>query len=204
VHDLRDRSVTPHIAIDGHLSKTGKRRKTAVDARTTRHAGCDISQRCRKRIEEVFGWIKGSAGLAKIKLRGRARVDAAFTLALAAYTSSAYPSCWRPRMSIRGKWRIFRMPDYEADFPMMGPACILFGKAAGEFAFGCVTGAIHGTAKGDAVEFTWSGNDEMEEACGDGWAELQPDGTLEGQICIQGGDQVDFTAKPWRISSTTC
>lgn len=37
VHDLRDRSVTPHIAIDGHLSKTGKRRKTAIDARTTCH-----------------------------------------------------------------------------------------------------------------------------------------------------------------------
>ena len=39
--------------------------------------------RCRKRIEEVFGWIKSSAGLAKVKLRGRDRVDAAFTLALA-------------------------------------------------------------------------------------------------------------------------
>jgi transposase len=85
VHDLRARSVTPHIAIDGHLSKTGKRRKTAVDGRTTRHAGYDISQRCRKRIEEVFGWVKSCAGLAKIKLRGRERVDAAFTLALAAY-----------------------------------------------------------------------------------------------------------------------
>ena len=71
VHDLRDRSVTAHIAIDGHLSKTGKQRKTAVDRRTTRHAGYDISQRCRKRIEEVFGWIKSSAGLAKVKLRSR-------------------------------------------------------------------------------------------------------------------------------------
>jgi len=66
VHDLRGRSVTPHITIDGHLSKTGKPRKTAVDGRTTRHAGYDISQRCRKRIEEVFGWIKSSAGLAKL------------------------------------------------------------------------------------------------------------------------------------------
>jgi len=91
VHDLGDRSVTPHIAIDGHLSKTGKRRKTAVDGRTTRHAGYAISQRCRKRIEEVFGWIKSSAGLAKIKLRGRRRVDAAFTLALAAYNLIRLP-----------------------------------------------------------------------------------------------------------------
>jgi len=91
VHDLRGRSVTPHIAIDGHLSKTGRRRKTAIDARTTRHAGYDISQRCRKRIEEVFGWIKSSAGLAKVKLRGRDRVDAAFTLALAAYNLIRLP-----------------------------------------------------------------------------------------------------------------
>jgi transposase len=91
VHDLRGRSVTPHIAIDGHLSKTGIPRKTAVDGRTTRHIGYDISQRCRKRIEEVFGWIKGSAGLAKVKLRGRERVDAAFTLALAAYNLVRLP-----------------------------------------------------------------------------------------------------------------
>ena len=91
VHDLRGRSVTPHIAIDGHLSKTGKRRKTAVDGRTTRHVGYDISQRCRKRIEEVFGWIKSSAGLAKVKLRGRDRVDATFTLALVAYNLVRLP-----------------------------------------------------------------------------------------------------------------
>jgi hypothetical protein len=46
-------------------------------------------------------------------------------------------------MSIRGKWRIVEMPDYEADFPdMMGPAYILFDKTGGEFAFGCVTGAM--------------------------------------------------------------
>jgi len=91
IGDLRARRVTPHVAIDGHLSKTGKPRKTAVGARTTRHRGYAISQRCRKRIEEVFGWLKGSAGLAKVKLRGRARVDAVFTLALAAYNLIRLP-----------------------------------------------------------------------------------------------------------------
>lgn len=91
VHDLRARSVTPHIAIDGHPSKTGRRRKTAIDARTTRHVGDDISQRCCKRIEEVFGWIKSSAGLAKVKLRGRDRVDGIFVLALAAYNLIRLP-----------------------------------------------------------------------------------------------------------------
>jgi transposase len=91
VKDLRARSVTPHIAIDGHVTKTGKRRKTALDGRVTRHAGYEVSQRCRKRIEEVFGWIKSQAGLAKVKLRGRVRVDTAFTLALAAYNLIRLP-----------------------------------------------------------------------------------------------------------------
>lgn len=91
VEDLRARAVTPHIAIDGHLSKTGKPRATRIDRRTTRHPGYAVSQRCRKRIEEVFGWIKGSAGLAKVKLRGRAKVDAVFTLALAAYNLVRLP-----------------------------------------------------------------------------------------------------------------
>lgn len=91
VEDLRERSVTPHIAINGHLSKHGKARATAMDRRTTRHPGYAISQRCRKRIEEVFGWGKASAGLAKVKLRGRAKVDAVFTLALAAYNLIRLP-----------------------------------------------------------------------------------------------------------------
>ena len=89
VEELRNRQVTPHIAIDGHITKTGKRRRTAIDGRTTRHPGYAISQRHRKRIEEVFGWIKGAAGLAKVKVRGRARVDAAFTMALADMRSAS-------------------------------------------------------------------------------------------------------------------
>lgn len=91
VEDLRDRSVTPHIAINGCLSKTGKPRATAIDGRTTRHQGYAVSQRCRKRIEEIFGWAKSSAGLAKVKLRGKAKVDAVFTLALAAYNLVCLP-----------------------------------------------------------------------------------------------------------------
>jgi transposase len=87
---LRARSVSAHVAIDGHLSKTGKPRATAIDRRT-RHPGYQGSQRCRKRIEEVFGWIKSAAGLAKVKVRGRSPVDATFTLALAAYNLVRLP-----------------------------------------------------------------------------------------------------------------
>ncbi len=91
VEALRDRKVTPHVAVQDHLTKTGKRRKTKIDGRTTRHPGYRISQRIRKRIEEIFGWVKVQGGQNKTKFRGRRRVDASFTLALAAYNLIRLP-----------------------------------------------------------------------------------------------------------------
>ena len=85
VGDLRAQQMTPHIAIDGAVSKTGKVRKTALDGRTTRHAGYAISLRSRKRIEEVFGWIKAQAGFAKVMVRSMSKVEAVFTFAAIAY-----------------------------------------------------------------------------------------------------------------------
>lgn len=85
VEDLRTRQVTPHIAVDGRVSKLGIVRKIAIDGRTTRHPGYRSSQICRERIEEVFGSIKTQAGLAKVKLRGCAKVEVAFTFPVVAY-----------------------------------------------------------------------------------------------------------------------
>ena len=53
----------------------------------------------------------------------------------------------------------------------------------------------------DAVDFIWDGNDEMDQACGDGEAELQPDGTLDGKIRFHHGDEIPFTARRWQTSS---
>ena len=91
VGDLRARKVTPHLTINGAVSKLGKIRKSAIDGRVTRHAGYAISLRCRKRIEEVFGWIKTQAGLAKVKVRGRAKAEAVFTFAAVAYNLVRLP-----------------------------------------------------------------------------------------------------------------
>jgi transposase len=91
VEALRERNVTPHVAIDGHLTKTGKRRKTAIDQRTLRHPGYAISQCCRKRIEEVFGWIKTTGGVAQVKVRGLAKVRAVFIFAIVAYNLVRIP-----------------------------------------------------------------------------------------------------------------
>ena len=88
---LRARKVTPHIAVNGAVSKTGKVRKTAIDRRTLRHTGYEISQRIRKRIEEVFGWIKKPGGLAKAKVRSRPKVEAVFTFAVLAYNLIRIP-----------------------------------------------------------------------------------------------------------------
>jgi hypothetical protein len=91
VEDLRSRKVTPHIAINGRVSKHGVVRRTAVDGRTTRHSGYAVSQVCRKRIEEVFGWIKAQAGRGKLKVRGCAKAEAIFTFAVLAYNLIRIP-----------------------------------------------------------------------------------------------------------------
>ncbi len=77
VDTLRQLDATPHIA-----QQTNRR---TLDARTTRHPGYAISQRARKRIEEVFGWMKTVGGLRKLRHRGGARVNWQFLLAAAAY-----------------------------------------------------------------------------------------------------------------------
>lgn len=89
--DLRTRGVTPHIAGNGTVPKPGRARKTAIDEATTSHPGYAISQRCRKRIEEVFGWIKAAVGFASVKVRGKPKVDATFNLAVAAYNLIRIP-----------------------------------------------------------------------------------------------------------------
>jgi transposase len=76
VLELREHQVTPHIA---------RKPTSIIDARTTRHPGYAISQQKRKRIEEIYGWLKTVAGLRKTRHRGVARVNWMFTFALAVY-----------------------------------------------------------------------------------------------------------------------
>ena len=77
VEELRDMRVTPHVA--------QKREGSAIDARTLRHEGYQVSQRVRKRVEEVFGWMKTVGCHRKTRFRGARRVGLAFTLAATAY-----------------------------------------------------------------------------------------------------------------------
>lgn len=96
VQALRQRRVTPHIATDRRISKTGAVRRSGVDGRTQRHPGYALSQRLRKRIEEVFGWMKSSAGFRQTRHRGRDRVAWCFDLAATAYNLIHLPKLLTP------------------------------------------------------------------------------------------------------------
>lgn len=79
VSSLRKRGVTPHVA----QNRSGRR--SAIDGRTTRHAGYALSQRLRKRVEEIFGWMKTVGGFRRTRYRGMDRTGLAGYLVATAY-----------------------------------------------------------------------------------------------------------------------
>ncbi len=79
VRELRGMNITPHVA------QNSTKRRSGVDERTTRHAGYEVSQRKRKRVERSFGWMKMIGMLKKVKLRGIDKVGWLFTFTGAAY-----------------------------------------------------------------------------------------------------------------------
>ena len=91
VAELRVMNITPHVAQNDAVTKTGTRRKSAIDGRTTRHIGYAISQTCRKAIECIFGWGKQHGTMRKTKHRGVTRVEADFVLNLIAYNLVRIP-----------------------------------------------------------------------------------------------------------------
>jgi hypothetical protein len=79
VAETRNMHATPHVA------QNNKGRQSAIDGRTTRHAGYSISQLKRKRVEEIFGWMKTVGGMRKLRHRGIQLVGWMCTFAAAAY-----------------------------------------------------------------------------------------------------------------------
>jgi len=79
VQAVRLLGVTPHVA------QNTSKRASAIDGRTTRHRGYRVSQRRRKRVEEIFGWLKTVGLMRKTRHRGTRRVDWMFTFTLAVY-----------------------------------------------------------------------------------------------------------------------
>jgi hypothetical protein len=83
ISDLREACVTPHVA--------QKSRYSAIDGRTTRHQGYDLSIKHRKRIEEAFGWAKTVGGMAQTMYRGVERVRPRFILTMVANILARLP-----------------------------------------------------------------------------------------------------------------
>jgi transposase len=79
VEEARNMNATPHVA------QNNKGRTSAIDGRTTRHPGYAVSQQKRKRLEEIFGWMKTVGGMRKLRHRGLQLVGWMFTFAAAAY-----------------------------------------------------------------------------------------------------------------------
>jgi len=80
-----------HLGVTPHFTQNTRGRGAAIDGRTTRHVGYAASLRIRKRIEEVFGWMKTVGGLCKTRHRGTARVRWMFTFVAAAYNLVRLP-----------------------------------------------------------------------------------------------------------------
>jgi transposase len=76
---MRQRRVTPHVA------QNTSGRRSAIDGRTTRHPGYGVSQRLRKRVEEIFGWMKTVGGFRRTRYRGLERAGLCGYLVATAY-----------------------------------------------------------------------------------------------------------------------
>ncbi len=103
--------------------------------------------------------------------------------------------------SLVGRWRIEQMEVWDQEaIDLLGPGFIEFAKEHGSLRFVAVEGGLdcrYSEDKGrPSVEFSWSGADDNDSACGRGWARLEPGGLLVGRIFIHCGDDSSFIAKP--------
>ncbi len=73
------------LGVTLHVAQNASNRSSRIDGRTTRHEGYGVSQRRRKRVEEVFGWMKTIGLMRKVRHRGREKVEWVFTFTAAAY-----------------------------------------------------------------------------------------------------------------------
>jgi transposase len=197
VNELRAMKVMPHVAQD-----TGGR-ASAIDARTTRHAGYAISQRIRKKIEEGFGRIKIVAGQEQTRLRGRARVASAspsqppLTIWCVAQADSGADMKAPADCKLVGRWRIVEADIWERDYlDLCGPATIVIGAdGRGENAFGAMQATLDIEYRPTSIDFQWFGFDEGDKVAGEGEAELLNGDAIKIDVNYHNGDDTVLTAR---------
>jgi Transposase DDE domain len=143
VDELQAMRVTPRVA------QNTSRRRSAIDGRTTRHAGYGVGQRIRKRIEEAFGWIKIVAGQKKTRFCSVERVGLAFTFTATAYNLVCLSRPLEPlrvasSCEVIGRWRIVGTDMWDRDYlDLVDPAFISIGHhGQGELAFVAVNASL--------------------------------------------------------------
>jgi hypothetical protein len=103
-----------------------------------------------------------------------------------------------PPSAVLGRWRITAIEGWDADYiDMLAPGCIRFNHDGGAIAFGAVQIGLDCWYGPTGAHFNVQGHDEMTEVSGDGDADLEPDGTLTGEIRFHHGDEMPFTARRW-------
>ena len=99
---------------------------------------------------------------------------------------------------VLGRWRTIEITGWDDDYiDMLGPGHIQLDRDGGAMAFGVVQIGLECLHSQTGVHFTFHGNDEGTEVFGDGDADLEPDGTLAGEINFHNGDDMPFIAKRW-------
>ena len=214
VNELRAMNVTPHVA------QNTSGRRSAIDGRTTRHAGYAVSQRIRKRIEEAFGWIKTVAGQAQDQVprrrpgrlglhlrRRRLQSGAAAEAAGGGRLMAKVPAFAK---AFAGRWRIVEMDVWDNDvLDLVEEAHITFqgaptarspsspSRATSMSATARATARPAPSSPGKATTTT-------DPACGRGWVTLGTAGRLVGHFYIHNGDEFRLRLRTRLSSSTAC
>lgn len=104
----------------------------------------------------------------------------------------------RPPSAVLGRWRIVEIEGWTADYiDMLGAGHIQFDPDGGQIEFGAVQIALECWYGQAGAHFNFHGSDEATEVSGDGDAEIEVDGTLQGEIRFHNGDDMPFTARRW-------
>ncbi|MDG5973024.1 hypothetical protein JAGODDHD_03794 (plasmid) [Sphingomonas paucimobilis] len=105
--------------------------------------------------------------------------------------------------ALAGRWRIVEAAAWPREhLDLCGPAFLRIDPdGTGEMACGALTAAVNAGFTTSGIEFDWNGSDEGDQIQGNGWADLCEDGSLEGEIAYDNGDQTTSIAEPWHFSA---
>ena len=204
VEELRTMNVRPHVA------QNTSGRRSAIDGRTTRHAGYadepahPQADRGGVRLDQDGGRLaqdqvaRSAQGRLGLHLR-RGRLQPRPSAEAPGRRHDPAHRSLQPGPA--GGGGSSRWSCGTTTLDLVEPAYIIFDGKARRIRLRLCHRLARGGIHASGAEFNWDGNDEMDEACGDGWAELHDDGSLTGEISFHSGDEIAY--RPRLVSSST-